>query len=363
MAETGKPQFIDDLVPLILESTEHWWPRDYARLALVSPSWLYYVQKRIYACPTLYTFQSCALLANALQRNPSLTHLITGIEFRPTHDECRGQVTGEHFEGIRFLLSLQGLKRVVIGGQLSRRAERFLNTLSCPEAVEELVVDGSVCQDSLVASLEVDESFFFRFCNLNTLKLVNLEVDLIPPPTTIPLTTPINHLILANVDILGGHLGQVISGSSLDLLSVHACLPHDYDEQIRCILDSCQVEALHYSVSQACAESNARSFLSVAATEGTGLRALYIDGHFVDQGTLSDLAECCPSLQELAVAGRSVRVTVEEWCSFIKSRALPGLHKLRLPSGTNTPPFKKWTGGDWQALKAACLANDIQLLE
>lgn len=43
-------KFVDDLVHLILESHENWWPRDLVRLSLVWSAWLGPTQKRLFGC-------------------------------------------------------------------------------------------------------------------------------------------------------------------------------------------------------------------------------------------------------------------------------------------------------------------------
>ncbi|TFK30632.1 hypothetical protein FA15DRAFT_662644 [Coprinopsis marcescibilis] len=361
MSKASRPSFIDDLVPLILESTEHWWTRDYARLAQVSPAWAYYVQKRLYFCPTLYSFDACASLARSLLQQPSLKHLMNGIELRPTHEEGRGRLTDEHFESIRALLALPGLRRVVIGGQLAMKAERFLNALAYPETITELVVDGGSIASSIpLSSLELDECLFYRFPSLRTLKLANLqELEIVMPPPS-QFTIPISNLIINNVAITGGYLCSILDSSSLDFLSISAKSAAEYDEELRLILGCCRVNMLHYAV-ETSSHSPGRSFLDVDGVDTLSLQKLQLDGLSIDPGLFLDLQRRCPSLKELGVSGRSVGISPREWATFAASRTLPCLTKLKLPGGTNNPPYAKWKADDFHVLQSICISHEVQL--
>ena len=185
------PRFIDDLVYLILESDDHWWPRDLIRLARVSLAWLGPVQKRLYARPSIRSFRACGLLARTLTENPCLLSLLHGIDMRPSIGfdvDDRGLSTME-MASLRYILSLDGLKSLTLGGELAVQAERFLHSLVHADAVTELHIDGTHCAGygshlrcQKAASLEWDEIMAFKFPNLRKLKLCNLELDILHPP-------------------------------------------------------------------------------------------------------------------------------------------------------------------------------------
>ena len=149
MASATCHPFVDDLVPLILEASDHWWTQDYLRLACVSPSWLFYIRKRLYACPSIGSFTASAALVRTFEENPGLLHLVSGIELQPMLREHESVATlATRASSLQFLLGLEGLKRIKLGGELTKQAQRFLNALAFPELVEEVVVDGGLLPEA-----------------------------------------------------------------------------------------------------------------------------------------------------------------------------------------------------------------------
>lgn len=353
--------FVDDLIPLILDSSDHWWTPDYLRFARVSPAWLFYVRKRLYNCPSVCSFAAIASLAGSLQANPELLPLVSGIELRPGCTKRSGGVlTAKQAAGIRFLLGLE-LKRVKLGGQLTRRAERFLNMLGCPENIEDLVVDGAGLEDGMgpLASMEWDESILHRFPKLKRLELANLELDIIPPSTPPSAPIPINHLILTNVDLSNGSfLCQM--AASISSLSICAKSAHEYDEQVRLALENCSLRTLQYQV---CSSSKTeRSFLDADANMTFTLHRLAFDG-YVDSSFLAGIALRCVELEELLITGRTVAVTPPEWMNFIRTYSSPAsLKRLGLPEGTNMPPYEKWSVEDANEIQSVAASQGIQLV-
>lgn len=359
MAFATRHPFVDDLIPLILEASDHWWTQDYLRLACVSPSWLFYIQKRLYACPSIGSFAASAALVRTFEENPGLLHLVSGIELQPMLREHESVAT--QAPSIQFLLGLEGLKRIKLGGQLAKQAQRFLNALAFPELVEEVVVDGGLLQEAgwlpfPSNAMEWDEGLLYRFPRLQKLRLANLELDLIPRSGTARF--PINHLILDDVAIAGGFLCQSIA--SANTLTICTKSAVEYDEQIRLVLNHCDVDVLEYEVRAN--QCGARSILDTDATTPLPLRRLRLDGYTTDTGLLADIAQRCTTLQELSIGGRGTAVTAQEWVAFISSGALPALERLQLPGGTNAPPFEKWTPTDLLAIEGASKANKIQLV-
>jgi hypothetical protein len=362
------PRFIDDLVYLILESNDHWWPRDLLRLATVSPAWLDPVRKRLYACPSIRSFRACGLLARTLRENPCLLSLLHGIDIRPSigFDVNDRELTAKEMASLRYILSLDGLESLTLGGELAVQAERFLHALVHPDAITELYIDGShaaghsYLRCRKAASLEWDEVMAFKFPNLQKLKLCNLELDILHPP--MPYDLQIADLELNDVDITSGHLPHLFykSWSSLRRLSVIATRASEFDEQMRLTLDVCGpgLETLYYEV------VDARSDYILFDDDTTplpSLRYLGLNGVEVHSHTLPIIHRLCQNLEYLSITGRVVWINPADWVSFLVSGALPSLHILSTPWGTYRPPFAHWSQEMRQSVRDASANRKIQL--
>ena len=363
------PQFIEDLVYLILESDDHWWPRDLLRLASVSSAWLPSIQKRLYSCPSLRSFRACGLLARTLTENPYLQSLLHGIDIRPSigFDVDDGGLSTTEMASLRYILSLDGLRSLTLGGELAVHAERFLQSLAHPEAVTELHIDGSMhsaghsyfrCRKP--ASLEWDEVIAFKFPKLQKLRLSNLEIDILYPP--IPYDFEVADLYLDNVDITSGYLPHLFheSWSSLRHLSVVAKTASDFDEHLRLTLDCCGsgLETLHYEVVDAPSD---HVLFDDVSTMLPSLVQLRLSGVDIQSDTLSVIQEVCQNLEELSVTGRVVRVSPVDWALFLSSGALPSLRHLSTPWGTYHPPFVHWSQETCKSVLDASASRKIQL--
>jgi len=344
-------RFIEDLIYLILESNDHWWPRDLLRLARVSPAWLTPVRKRLYAYPSIRSFRACGLLARTLTENPCLQTLLHGIDIRPSigFDVDDGELSTTEMASLRYILNLDGLRSLTLGGELAVQAERFLHSLAHPDTVTELNIHGSThrtghgyfrCRKP--ASLEWDEVMAFKFPNLRKLHLSNLEVDILYPP--IPYDLEVTDLHLDNIDITSGYLPHLFheSWSSLRHLSVIAKTASDFDEHLRVALDCCSLglETLHYEVVDARSD---RILFDDASTMLPSLCHLRLCGVDIQPHTLSVIQEVCRNLENLSVTGRVVRVSPVDWVLFLNSGALPSLRCLSIPWGTYRPPFVGWS--------------------
>ena len=62
---------------------------------------------------------------------------------------------------------------------------------------------------------------------------------------------------------------------------------------------------------------------------------------------------------ELAVLGRSLRLSPQDWINFIQSGALPSLRTLHATPGTNEPPFSFWEPLRTQSIAEACHTREI----
>lgn len=357
----ARSAFVDDLVPLILDANHNWWPRDFVALSLVSSAWLYHARKRLYPCPTVCSFRAAVLLADTLSRGSYLASLVEGISLQPAMLDVQSRrPQPAELKALRYLLGLEGLRRITLGGELAVKAERFLRLIANPDEVEELHIDGSaiVQRMSSSASLEWDESLAFGFPSLNKLRLTHTELDIIPP--SIPYTTPITQLILENTYIVDGYLINLLTGTkSLKRLHVTTSDPDVFGEQLRLVLASCTVECLHYDAQKV---NKADPFVvHIVPTNAGTLRCLHLKGLFVDLAVLTLVNDICLNLVELAISGRAVRISPQEWVDFIRSGAFSSLQRLSLPWGTNGPPFLTWPQTDIEKIQKACASRAIPL--
>lgn len=344
--------FINDLVPLIFESHNHWWPRDLLALATVSPYWLTHARKRLYAHPTIHSFSASTLLARTLTENPSLIPLITGIALRPMRtSDLNGRVEATALSSLRSLLALDGLKRVTLGGELAVKAARFLKLLAVPDVVEELHVDGSLVGHRLSCppSLEWDESIAFQFPNLKKLRLTRIELDISPP--SVQFQPAISSLYLEDVNVTQGFLPHLLNGiRSLDQLHITTKDAAVFNEQIQLVLASCAVGSLHYEVER---EQHGNTFaLDDDARNIKELRCLHLQGLFVDLRLVSGISMMCRNLVELVVCGREVRVGAREWAALIASGGFESLRQLGLPWGS-------WRDDEVEQVRLACVSRGI----
>jgi len=345
-------EFIDDLIPLILESNDHWWPRDLVALATVSPSWLFYSRKRLYSLPTIHSFPAAKLLARTLTGNPRLCTLVNGVCLRPMLGEQnrRGPQPAE-LKGLRLLLGLEGLERIVIGGELAVKAERFLRLIGNPDGVEDIHVDGSLISHRMSSrpSLEWDEGLSFGFQRLKKLRLTDMELDIIAPSIDCPST--ITDLVLENVHIIHGQVAHILNGApTMNCLHVTTKDATVSAGHLGPVLASCMVKCLHYELQK---ESCGNGFALDMESIGT-LECLHLKGVYVDLGVLNSVSEVCRNLRELVVSGRTVRVTGAEWAGCIRSGAFSGLERLGLPWGTNRRPFIPWPPAEVREIREAC---------
>ena len=345
-------EFIDDLIPLILESNDHWWPRNLVALATVSPSWLFYSRKRLYTLPAIYSFPAAKLLARTFTENPRLRTLVSGVCLRPMlTEQDRQSAQPEELKGLRVLLGLEGLQRIVIGGELAVKAERFLRVIANPESVEDIHIDGSLVSHRIRSrpSLEWDEGLSFGFQRLKKLRLTDMELDIIAPSIDCPST--ITDLVLENVHIFNGQVAHILNGAQ-SMNCLHVCTRDGTvsDGHLQPVLASCMVKCLHYELQK---ESYGNEFVFNSGNIGT-LECLHLKGVYVDLGVLNNVSEVCRNLRELVVSGRAVRVTGAEWAGYIRSGAFSGLERLGLPWGTNSRPFIPWPPAEVKEIREAC---------
>ncbi|KAL7285653.1 hypothetical protein ACG7TL_000758 [Trametes sanguinea] len=359
------PVLVDDLIPIILESDDHWWPRDFQRLALVSPAWVLPVRKRLYAHPSLRSYRACQLLARTFEGNPDLLSYVRTLELRPIAEQDR-TLDEREMRSLRSILGLKGLRSVTLGGDLAVAAQRFLNTMVDTRAVTELHIDGcmlakgrSAFPAPVIPSLEWDDAMAFRFPNLRSLTLSNVALTVIPAMMDRP--SCLTHLTLNNVDLEVGFLPDLCHGSweALRVLAVIGGNGIDMEDGIRSLLEFCEnIETLRYEASY---RGGHLSIFDDEPPPCPSLRNLHLSGFDANPQTLQAIAQTCPNLENLAVLGRTVRITLEEWASFISSTTLPRLRRLVAPSGTNLPPFTFWSSGEQQGLLDVCDAKGIAL--
>ncbi|THU94851.1 hypothetical protein K435DRAFT_667563 [Dendrothele bispora CBS 962.96] len=345
-----RPRLVDDLIPLILSASDHWWWRDLLRLARISPAWLFHIRKRLYTTPVLYSLRSCSLLARTLSENPSLCPLIKGVELCPISEGTF--LTAADMQSVRYILGLEGLVSLTLGGVFSIGAERFLNSLSYPESIVTLHINGSVRKDALScpASLEWDDVLASRFPSLQKLELSYLDLDITYP--SFPYHLQLSELVLCDVQLVGGDLSHLLQETdNLKLLRVTGEFSTEMDEQVSFVVESYGVEFLLYEV-ECTSPWRPMVFDEELPPLASMLRVLDLNGVRVDAGTLDAVRRCYPNLEVLRVTGRTVSLGLEDWVEFVKSGGCTKLQRLQVPEGANEPPFKRW--GDDNALRKVC---------
>ncbi|KAF5312121.1 hypothetical protein D9619_003046 [Psilocybe cf. subviscida] len=347
---TKQPLLVDDLIPLVLDANDHWWPCDLARLAAVSRAWRYYVHKRLYPCCSINTFGAATLLARTLAADPQLADLVFELHLQPVRVPLEQRPGPAEMRALRSLLGLPGLKRLMLGGELASKCHRFLKHVAYADEIESLHVDGRAMARGLAesGSLAWDESLSFAFPNLAKLELT--DISLVVDPSSAPLPS-LRSLVINNVHILSGYLSSLAS-EDLNHLHITTRDTESTDEQLRIVQTSCAVRCLHYELQKdAC-----RSFIGLQVDDETlgSLRCLHLDGHCVDTGVLQTLAAQCRNLEELKVSGRAVRMSAQEWAGVIRSGAFDALRRLGVPPGTCIPPFVGWAAGELEEIETAC---------
>lgn len=354
-------QFIDDLIPLILDADEHWWPCHLAALATVSSAWLFYVRKQLYPCPDIRSFSAAQKLADTLKGNAYLASLVKGISLQPNVPACSFHVRRlppTAHKAIRELLQLEDLGRLTFGGDLTSKAALYLRLIAHPEAVEEIHINGPAhARSESQALVEWDESFTFGFRNLRKLRLSH--IDMIFTTANVPYPASFTHLILEDVLFFHGNILQLLNGAS-SLKCLHVTSSDTMEDELRRVLSSCAVDCLHYDVRKSAATN---PFADLDSRHGESIRCLHLDGHCMDIGILTTLGEVFKNLEELVISGRLVRVLPREWAHFIRVGGLGSLRRLVLPWGTNEPPFAAWQGKELEEIRAACLTRSITLME
>ncbi|KAH9944527.1 uncharacterized protein BXZ73DRAFT_39675 [Epithele typhae] len=367
------PVLVDDLIPIILESDDHWWPRDFQRLALISPSWVHPVRKRLYARPSLRSFRACKLFARTLQENPDLLPYLSGVDLRPVADG-RNVLDEQEMHSLRVILGLNGLREVTLGGDLAVSAQQFLHVMSNTRTITSLHIDGHSAADldddfcrspinpqfHTLPSLDWDDVVAFRFPFLQNLTLSNVTLSVHPSMMDRP--GALESLALNNVEIADGSLLPDLQGAwdRLRSLRVVGKASDEMDENVRAMLEVCEgLEELHYESVEM--SSHPSLFDDDEPVPLPGLQRLCLAGFDANPHTLDAIASACPALTHLAVLGRMVRVSPELWRAFLKSGAVPHLQQLVSPAGTMAPPFTYWTLAQTQELRDACRARGVGL--
>ncbi|KAL0950928.1 hypothetical protein HGRIS_007684 [Hohenbuehelia grisea] len=349
-------RFVDDLIPLILESHDHWWPRDLLALATVSLGWLPHVRRRLYFCPAVHSFKGCFILARTLQENPHILPYIQGLDLKPTSISA-SPLGAQEMAGLRLVLGLEGLRSVTLGGELAVRSERFLLQIGFPESITNLSIDGTLSMHKAhpSASLEWDDGLTFRFRSLKSLRLSHLYLDLSYTSTPLALAD----ISLENVEI-DGFLTSLSDPSTPLRLAVTLSDTTAWDaEQTRAVMEECCLESFQYEV-----RGNGhhhRQLFDVDDILCPSLQHLSLSEIDIDYSSLIAIAQAFPNLRSVDFEGRAVRITPDEWESFITSGALHFLQNLRLPWSTNYPPFSPWSAAKCAPILMAASSRQLNL--
>ena len=354
------PQLVDDLIPCILDAYDHWWPRDYTRMALVSPVWLTHIRKRLYECPALYTSSSCIAFAQVIGCNPLLTSLVRGIDLRPAIDHSTGaSYAAKLMASLRRILSIPGLRKVTLGGRLAVGAERFLQFLTNPQNVTELCIDGSYPDSDPSArtgTLEWDDISSCRFVHLQALTLSNLDITTISWGTSCGRLTSLE---LDNVAIVEGSMLDIIEDSLHSLRSVRLCVRDvsnaaPMDELLCELTERCNaLENLSYEHSS----QMAYEFMVTAPSRCPSIRRLRLSGLFLP--SVAHLVERCNKLEVLEVVDHEARIDSTAWASLIVSDVIPTLRQLTISLPYWYPREPCRLNNRYHLLRAACGKRNI----
>jgi hypothetical protein len=354
----SSPRLVDDLVPYILDCDEHWWPRDLQRLALVSPCWLGEVRRRLYAHPRVSSFRACNLLARTLSGNEPLRRLLRSIYLTPV---CDGALSEKEVASLELILGVCGLPRITLGGDLAVKAERWAKALASPQSVTELHIDGHmlawnrhVFSISRHPSLKWDEAMSSNFHSLRKLRLSNLDLEVAPHAGPIVL----QELILDNVS--SEHDSLNLFASALRRLTVISPWSAQTDESTVALVGFCSgtLEYLQYDVCRS-RRDEGTIFDFPGSASLPELRELVLSGVNAHAGSLARMGELCPNLESLALQGRMVQITAQEWMECIRSGAFPYLLELGVPRGALLPPFRYWCDKEMDETKDACAERRI----
>ncbi|EIN13532.1 hypothetical protein PUNSTDRAFT_94638 [Punctularia strigosozonata HHB-11173 SS5] len=357
-AITHSPRLVDDLVPLILDSNDHWWPQDLQRLALVSPCWLWEARRRLYAHPRVSSFRACNLLARTLSGNEPLKRLLRSLYLNPI---CEGALTEKEIASLEIILGLHGLPRITLGGDLAVKAERWAKALASPHCVTELHIDGymlawnrHVFNIYRHPSLKWDDAMSRNFHSLRKLRLSNLDLEVAPQAGPIAL----HELVLDNVS--AEHDSLNLFAAVLHRLTVVSPTSAQTDDSVVSLVAYCSstLEYLEYEVHRS-RRDEGTIFDFPTSTSLPKLRTLIINGANAHSGSFERMGELCPNLVSLALQGRMVQMTVEEWVQGIRSGVFPCLKQLGTPLGTFGPPFRYWNEKGLANIKAACATRNI----
>lgn len=366
-----RPRLVDDLIPYILEVYPSFWDRDYVSLARVSRAWVAPIRKLLYKNPALYTFRACTFLARSLSYNAALIPLVRGLYLYPsTSNSEGGRVTPADTAGLRRLLTIPGLERLSLGGDLAVRAERFLNALASPQTIKHLSIDGSFDCFFHVnrgphrrASLEWDASLALRFRNLKSLELTDLELEVVSPPAKCIL--PLETLRLERVSLTGGYLASLARGAWTRLRTLHVTVRKgwEFDEQVRLVLAACAetLEKFEFSTLELDVGGDLNLFGDDPALKFPKLQSVLLGGANVTPEILHQLHTRCSALTTLDVSGRNNLVTPSEWVEMLRNGWWPRLVKLSAPGGTG-PPFMFWSETMARPVIEACERRGTDVL-
>ncbi|KAJ7597242.1 hypothetical protein C8J56DRAFT_1041450 [Mycena floridula] len=347
--EEKPPRIVNDIVPLIIESSDRWRCRDLVSLAQVSSVWLYPIRKLLYSHVILRSYSSACIFSHSLDANPVLVSLVKFLDICP----ISGSYTPQFAQCLGNLLNLQ-LETISFGGELAIRAERFLHLVGNPELVKRIHINGALLKENLcqVPSLEWDSDFADRFPALEELKLSHLELEIVSSWT--PTEMQLSHLTLDAVQLLDGYISQAFP--SVKHLKIFTTDAGEFEEQIRLVLANQKMEYLEYQV-----QCGSGVTLLDQSTAYPMLRELHMSGLCLEPETLNTLGECCPNLTEISALGRLLRLTADDWATFI-TRSCPALQEMRISLGTLVPPFVPWSDSVVKALEKLAASRDIEML-
>ncbi|CAL1705085.1 unnamed protein product [Somion occarium] len=333
-------KLVEDLIPIILDSADHPAQHDLSRFALVSSQWLWPARKRLYASPTIHTFEACNRLARTLQQNVELQSLIRGIKFDPTTPTTASAVVVNYFDWVNivYVLRLNRLRSLELAGNLALFATKLTQRVDRFRQLTSLHLDGSAFQSS--ASFDWDRTTASQLSGLTHLSLKKLRLIIAHPSVEVPLQ--LTHLSFDDVMIFPGDLHHLCHGHwhTLRHLRIAGHTDLDTNEELRSTLELC--------TNLVSFEYEARGVWEHGAIYDDrlpvipSLRRLALLNVLFGQESLQCIDRSFHNLEELTVAGaRSYRISPDDWVDALKEHSFRSLHTLNTPRPVEGAPLQE----------------------
>ena len=331
---------VEDLIPIILDSFPTRDQTELSRCALVSSQWLWYARKRLYACPCIYTYDSCKILANTLRRNSVLRQSMTEIWLGPTLPKERRehfQVDAEVWACLLYIIGSNSLQSVTLGGGLVLLATQLITGGNFTK-IRQLHIDGSAFQH--IATFYWDRNLASKLSGLTHFTLSKLRLVIAYPTSNIP-PLQITHLFFDDVMIFPGDLRHLCHQfwHTVQHLRIIGHTDLDTNDELRATLALC--------INLRTFEYEARGVWEHGAIYDDrlpvipSLRKLVLINVPFGPNSLTSVDSSFRGLEELTMAGgRSYRVTLDEWCEMLKGNGFSSMRELTTQRAIEHSPLQ-----------------------